>query len=406
MKKRIVITGWGNVSPYGLSNEDFENSYCSEIAYSLKNDWEHVEIESQYFGRIPDFDILKELPSLKPPFPNRYSSLGLLACLNALKDAGLVNRQDLLDNTGLILSTSLGASSAIQSFLSKLYTKGPDRLSPFVFSKATSNSILGDVSRILQIKGPGSLVYGEDSITYGIDLILNNHSDIILCGGVDEITEPSVLLAKKMNRLLKPNKNETIVENVKNDLSTDKFIFSETSSVIVIESIESALARNANIYAEIIDYKQFNDSLSNKVIFERSTKDLKKYIKEFLIENNVKISDKILFYGSACLPWHIKSYEWGAIESLSFNFTYANTKVSIGECLSGSNNSTITAAILSYKNNRIANVFKEAKPLQDIPSNISLNDPCEEESFTTITNTFSLGGNNTLLMLKKYDKDE
>ena len=165
MNKRIVITGWGVASPFGLTNEDFETSFNSKVGYIKTNDWEKEGIGEQYFGRIPDFDILKIIPSLRPPFPNRYSSIGLLACLNALKDADLHENQELLNETGLILSTTLGASAAIQTFLSKLYKKGPDRLSPFNFSKATSNSILGDISRILGLKGPGSLVYGEESFS-------------------------------------------------------------------------------------------------------------------------------------------------------------------------------------------------------------------------------------------------
>ena len=270
MNKRVVITGWGIVSPFGLSNNDFEKDFDSTLAYRVKDDWEKEGIGSQYFGGIPNFDVLKKIDSLKPPFPNRYSSIGLLACLNALKDADLYGNDKLLNKAGLILTTTLGASKAVQTFLTKLYKRGPDRLSPFNFSKATSNSILGDISRILQLKGPGSLVYGEESVSYGLDLIRNEHADIVVCGGVDEITELNVFLAKKKDRLLNPNELSVFNQLIES-IEENKSIFSESSSFVVIESLESALKRKAKVYAEIIDSKQFRDKLSSKVIFERSS---------------------------------------------------------------------------------------------------------------------------------------
>lgn len=403
MEKRIVITGWSCVSPYGLSNEDFVQSYTSEIAYTPKDDWTKEGIGNQYFGAIPPFNIRKEIASLRPPFPNRYSSLGILGCLNALRNAKLDEREDLLEKAGLIITTTLGASDAIQTFLHKLYTKGPDRLSPFVFSKATSNSILGDVSRILKIKGPGSLVYGEESLTYGIELILNNHSDIIICGGVDEITEPSVLVSKQMNRLLMPNDTEDIKDRVNNSNEKDNYIFGESASYIVLETLESALNRNAHIYAEVIDYKQFMDSKYDKVIFNRSAEDLSSQLNEFVDQNTASTADKMLFVGSACLPWHIQSYEWEALGNSVHHWVYSNTKVSMGEGLSGSNNMTVATALLALNHKKIANVFKDATILGQPPANVTMEESELEHINFVVTNTFSVGGNNTLIALKKYE---
>ncbi|RTY89361.1 beta-ketoacyl synthase N-terminal-like domain-containing protein [Flavobacterium sp. GT3R68] len=404
MKKRIVITGWSCLSSHGLSNEEFENSYTSKVAYTQKENWQKEGIGKQYFGEVPAFDILKELPSLKPPFPNRYSSLGILACLNALKDADLAERADLLETAGLIITTTLGASKAIQEFLGKLYTKGPDKLSPFVFSKATSNSILGDVSRVLKIKGPGSLIYGEDSITYGIDLIQNDHAEIIICGGVDELSETSLLVAKEMNRLLEPDGDEAI-DQINNTTARDNYIFGESASYVIIESLESALVRNAKIYAEIVDHKQFMDSKSDKVIFTRSSEDLTFQVERFLQQNNLATTDPILFYGSACLPWHVHSYEWEALGNTSYNYLYANSKILLGEGLSGSNNATIASAILGLQNNKFPSVFKDATFLNTPPENVTMDFDELELSQMVLTNTFSTGGNNTLLLLKKYESE-
>lgn len=405
MNKRIVITGWGIVSPFGLSNQDFESSFDNKLAYSKKEDWESEHLGPQYFGAIPEFDILQQIDSLRPPFPNRYSSIGLLACINALKDAGLLENKELTEKAGLVITTTLGASTAIQSYLSKLYKKGPDRVSPFNFSKATSNSILGDISRILGLKGPGSLVYGEESVTYGVDLINNDHTDIIVCGGVDEITELNIYLADKKARLVSPN-GTSVYEHLINDNQKDQSIFSEAASFVVIESLESAQKRGAKIYAEILDYKQFRDQRSSKVIFERSTDSLQGNLIELLNKNQIRDKDPLLFYGSACLPWHIQSYEWEALSDLPFEFSYGNSKASIGEGLSGSNNCTLVSTLLAHTKGRLANVLKDAVVLRDPPKNISLDSLKENEEFTSITHTFSVGGSNTLLMLKTMRNDQ
>ena len=400
MKNRIVITGWSCLSSHGLSNEAFENSYATKIAYTPTDNWKKEIIGNQYFGSVAPFDILKEIPSLKAPFPNRYSSMGILACLNALKDAGLDQREDLLEKAGLIITTTLGASKSIQEFLDKLFKKGPDKLSPFVFSKATSNSILGDVTRILKIKGPGALVYGEDSITYGIDLIKNDHAGIIICGSVDELTEVSLQVANELNRLLIPE-GETVLNHINETEDKNKFVFGETASYIVIESMETAIERGATIYAEIIDSVQYLDSESNKVIFERSSKDLAREVEKILEKNEIDSSEKVLFYGSACLPWHIREYEWEALKNTKYNYLYANSKVGLGEGLSGSNGATVATAILDLQKNSLTNIFKEATVLQNPPINVSMNKATGEEFNNIIINTFSTGGVNTLLLLKK-----
>jgi 3-oxoacyl-[acyl-carrier-protein] synthase II len=401
MDDKIVITGWSCLSSHGLNNEDFENFYSTRIAYKSKADWDKKNIGNQYFSSVPPFDILKEIPSLKAPFPNRYSSLGLLSCLNALKDAGLDEHKDLLEKSGLIITTTLGASKSIQEFLDKLFKKGPDKLSPFGFSKATSNSILGDVSRILKIKGPGALVYGEDSITYGIDLIKNEHSDIIICGSIDELTEVSLQVANELNRLLLPE-GEDVLQHINNTQERNNFLFGESASFIIIESLQSALQRGVKIYAEIIDSVQYLDSESNKVIFERSSDDLSKNIEKLLVKNELATSERILFYGSACLPWHIKDYEWEALRNTKYSYLYANSKVGLGEGLSGSNGATIASAILDLGKNDYTNIFKGARVLQNPPANVLLDIGEDQEIKNVIVNTFSVGGVNTLLLLKKY----
>ncbi|PTT40855.1 hypothetical protein DBR28_05100, partial [Chryseobacterium sp. HMWF028] len=266
MEKRIVITGWGGITPKGLENQNFIDTISNrDFSFTANHSWETYDVGDIYFGKIESINIGNYLP-MKAPFPNQLSSIAMKACINALNDADLYE-SPLLENTGLIITNTLGPSAEIQNFLTTLFTKGPDRLSPFNFSKATSNSVLGDVSRAFKIKGPSSFVYGEESVVYGIDLIRNNHCDIVVCGGVDEIKELTLLNLRKKGKAVE------VTHSIDDDIQSanNKNIFSESAGFIVIETLESVLKRNGKIYCEIVDYNSYMDSTSSYTIFERDS---------------------------------------------------------------------------------------------------------------------------------------
>lgn len=393
MEKRIVITGWGAVTPKGLENQDFADSISNKaFSFSGGHSWTTYDIGDIYFGQIPTIDISKYLP-MKAPFPNQLSSIAMKACINALHDADLYE-SELLENTGLIITNTLGPSAEIQNFLTTLFTKGPDRLSPFNFSKATSNSVLGDVSRAFKIKGPSSFVYGEESVVYGIDLIRNEHCDIVVCGGVDEIKELTLFNLEKKKKAVAAG-GDSMQEDIIN--ADNNNIFSESAGFVVIETLESALKRNAKIYGEILDYHSYMDTTSSYTIFERDAEQLEFNIEKILQDNEIKKEDSINILGTSCLPWQIKKYEFMALKPLPYKFNYSNIKLLLGEGMSGFSNLNVIAPFVTEPYRPL-----EYVSVEDIPHNISLGVSPDHESSFTLVHNYSLGGNNTVLLLKKY----
>jgi len=251
---KIYITGVGSISSLGYENEKiWENLKNEKNTVSVKSDWENEKIKPILFGNPEEVNFSEEISWREKFQPNRYSQLGLLACKNAIEDANLELKEE--DNeVGLIIETCLAATEYVEDYLNDLYEKGVTRVRPLKFTKTVANTVLGDISRHFKLNGQSSLLYNENSISYGFDLIQKGKADIVICGGVDQFTEFRILSEQKNNLLLNAEEFKNINEILKEAKRVEESYIGEGAAFIVLESERSVKQRNAKTYAELLDY--------------------------------------------------------------------------------------------------------------------------------------------------------
>jgi len=251
---KILITGLGSVSPLGYGAAAAWNKLLAgENGLKIKSDWTNASIQPQYYGEAPAIEFASEVKWDDRFPPQQYSKLGMLACKQALDDAGIVLEAS--DNEiGLVIETSLGATASVEDYLYDLYRFGLQKISPVKFTKTVANTVLGDISRVFKLNGPSSLIYNSNSITYGFDLIKKGLADIVICGGVDHYTEFRILSEQQRNHLVNVNENTDPFSASTKETDDRRNILGDGAAFLVLESEASAERRGAKRYAELVEY--------------------------------------------------------------------------------------------------------------------------------------------------------
>ena len=409
-RKKVVITGGGVVSGLGLGLEAFwQGLLDNRSSIAVKDEWSMTDLatdEAIYYSPSTPFDVAMYVDNLKPPFPLKYSQLALAGCRLALQDAKLDISELVSERLGLILDTTLSANAATETFLYKLFQDGPAKVSPFIFTKTTTNCALGDVARAFKLKGPSSILLGENSACYGYDLIEEGKADVVICGGFDELREPTMLANLKRGNTPSAHGVTAEYRSLNEAIACEEgtTIFGEASAFVVLESEEHARRRGATILAELIDYQISHDDAYQDFIAQRSARSLVDHWHSLCQRTGIRPEEVALLVGGGGLPAHIRGYETPAIREFwdeSQTPLYTNVKAHTGETFSASPLlSLLTGALCLHENKVIGTLYDpDQLGLPDVASNKTIDHTFTAGQYAFV-NSIHMGGNTVTLALR------
>jgi 3-oxoacyl-[acyl-carrier-protein] synthase II len=409
-QENIVITGCGIVSGLGVGVKPFwEKLKNGESSIQIKDEWNTPDLDCSipaYYSKCADFSISEHFTDLKPPFPLRYSQLAMMGCKLAIEDANLNLANFLPEQIGLVLDTSCSSNAAAEAFLFKLFQDGPAKVSPFIFTKTTTNCALGDVARAFTLRGPSSILLGENSVCYGYDLIKAGKADVVICGGFDEIRETALLANQHRGYLPlveKDGKRRTFKEALVDEQGI--VVYGEASAFVVLESESHAKKRGANIYAQMLDYHVSGDDAYNDFLYERSTDSLKQHLEDFRDDRNIDFDQVSLMVGASGMPWNVREYEAPAINAIWKNSTkpsYTTVKGLVGEGFSSSPITSLITAALCLQNDTIigSGYNPQQVGLGGSAPKLAISYNFEDDDIALV-NSIHMGGNTVTVALKK-----
>lgn len=411
-RKKVVITGGGVVSGLGLGLETFwQGLLNNQSSIGVKDQWGMTDLahddEAIYYSPSAPFDVSMFVDNLKPPFPLKYSQLALAGCRLALQDAKLDISDLVAERLGLILDTTLSANAATETFLYKLFQDGPAKVSPFIFTKTTTNCALGDVARAFKLKGPSSILLGENSACYGYDLIEEGKADVVICGGFDEFRETTLLA--NLQRGNTPSAQGA--SNTEHRLLSDAIaceegttIFGEASAFVVLESAEHARLRGATILAELVDYQVSHDEAYHDFIAQRSAESLTDHWRSLCQRTGIRPDEVALLVGGGGLPAHIRAYETPAIRDFWHDAPvprYTNVKAHTGETFSASPLLSLLAGALCLHEHKVIGTLynPDQLGLADVATTHTIDYPFSPGQYAFV-NSIHMGGNTVTLALR------
>jgi len=266
MKRRVVVTGAGIITPLSSDIDECWNKIlnCESGIHDIQL-FDTSDIKVKIGGDVYDWEFGDSPAAAKRV--DRYSQFATVAAADAMKhsgwkldDAGRVAFDSVADSTrfGVVLGSGIGGMTTIYDQMSRLIEKGPSRVSPLTIPKLMLNAGGGNLAIEYGLRGPNYSVAtacasAANAIGNSIYLIRDNICDQLITGGSEAAMTRMALAAFANMRALSKNENPETA-SCPFDSKRDGFVFSEGAGIVIVEELESAQARGANILAEIVGF--------------------------------------------------------------------------------------------------------------------------------------------------------
>jgi len=266
LKRRVVITGLGAVTPLATGVEESWRKLCqgkSGVARITKFD--PAGFKSQIAAELKDFHPEDFLDKKKIRRTDPFIQYALVATRMAIDDAGFTINGNNASRVGVVLGSCAGGMNMFGKNLLALRDEGPEKVSPFFIPGFITNMAVGEVSMDFGARGPSKCVVtacatGNNCIGDAFRLIQYDEADAMIAGGSDAYILPIAIAGFDKMRALSRRNNEPEKASRPFDKDRDGFVIGEGAGVVILEEMESALRRGAKIYAELIGYGSNIDS--------------------------------------------------------------------------------------------------------------------------------------------------
>lgn len=264
--RRIVITGLGCISPVGNEVSTVWSaltSGTSGIGHLTAFDPE--PFPAKIAGEVKGFEVEDYLSSKEARISDPFIHYGMAAAIQAIEDAGLDGNPVDAERYGLAIGSGIGGIHTIEQTYQAYLDKGPRKISPFFVPGCIINMIAGHISIRYGFKGPNiSIVTACTTATHNIGeaarMIAYGDADVMVAGGSEYGTTPTAYGGFTAARALSTRNDEPTKASRPWDVDRDGFVLSNGAGVVVLEELESAKRRGAQIYAELVGFGMSGDA--------------------------------------------------------------------------------------------------------------------------------------------------
>lgn len=260
MKRRVVVTGLGVVTSLSCRVDDFWARICEgQSGIHPIRRFDASRFRSRIAGEIADWSTDGYLPQKEVKRLDRFVQFGVVAGMEAVRDAGIDFARENPYRCGAIIGSGIGGLLEIEIQHERLLQKGPDKVSAFTIPKLMANAVSGQISILYGLKGKTEAVStacasATNAIGDAMRLIQYDEADVVITGGAEAAVTQLGLSAFAAMRALSERNDDPAGASRPFDANRDGFVLSEGAGVLVIEELEHARARGARIYAELLGY--------------------------------------------------------------------------------------------------------------------------------------------------------
>ena len=407
-----MITGVGLVSALGVGTQESWNALLAgRSGIRTISHFDPAGFASTIAGEVPDFDPLQFIPKKDVKKMDVFIQYALAASEFALQDAGLPTDGRLGGDVGVFIASGIGGFGTIEREHSALLKGGPRKISPFFIPASIINLAAGQISIRFGAKGPNSATCtacsaSAHAIGDSFEIIRRGDAEAMVAGGSEAAITPMGVGGFAAMRALSTRNDEPERASRPFDRDRDGFIIGEGSGVVILEDLESARARGASIYCELVGYGMSADAYHMTAPAEDGTGAVR--VMQLAIRQ-AGIEPSAIQYVNA----HGTSTPYNdRIETLAIKQCFGSHASS----LAISSTKSMTGHLLGAAGGLEAGISALALRHQRVPPTINLENPdpdCDldyvpnEQRALPITyvlsNSFGFGGTNASLLFKRYD---
>ena len=411
MKRRVVVTGLGAVTPIGNTVEQFwENIKAGTMGIGEITRFDVSEYKVRLAAEVKDFDRTQKIDPKAAKRMELFSQYAVAAAKEAMEDSGIRMEKEDAFRAGVIVGSGIGSLGIVESEYEKILDGKVNRVNPLMIPKMISNMAAGNISIQLGLRGKSTNVVtacatGTHCIGDAFRAIQCDDADIMFAGGTESCICPTGIAGfQALTALTKETDPKRA--SIPFDKDRSGFVLGEGAGVVVLEELEHARQRGAHIYAEVAGYGATGDAFHITSPCEDGS-GAAKAMELAMKEAGVRPSqiDYINAHGTG--THHNDLYETRAIKlalgEAAYQTVINSTKSMIGHLLGAAGGVEFVVCAKSIEENYIHQTVGTLEPEEACDLNYAIGAPVEKEINYVLSNSLGFGGHNATLLLKRYE---
>jgi 3-oxoacyl-[acyl-carrier-protein] synthase II len=409
-QRRVVITGLGAVTPVGNNvNDMWENLIAGKTGIDFVTKVDKEMFPAKAAAEIKDFDPSPYIERKDARKMDLFTQYAVVAAKMAVEDAGLPINDNNRNRVGVWIGCGIGGMQTWEDQHKKLLEKGPKRVSPFFVPMMIPDMAAGQVSIQLGAKGINSCTVtacasGASSIGDAFRAVQRGDADAIITGGTEAPISNMAFAGFSSAKALSVNEDPKKASRPF-DKNRDGFVMGEGCGILVLEELESALARNAKIYAEIVGYGATGDAYHITAPAE-SGEGAARAMQEALNDASVAPTEVNYINAHGTSTNLNDKYETIAIKSVlgehAKHVAISSTKSMTGHLLGAAGGVESVISVKTIVEGMIPPTINYETPDPDCDLDYVPNKAREQDVDVVLSNSLGFGGHNVALVFKKY----
>ncbi|HEY6465721.1 MAG TPA: beta-ketoacyl-ACP synthase II [Candidatus Acidoferrales bacterium] len=413
MNRRVVVTGVGLVCGCGIGTEEvWRNLLVGKSGIGPITAFDASAFNSQVAGEVKNFDPLNWVEKKELKKMARFIQIALAASDFAVKMSGLTVTPELADVTGVYVGSGIGGFDVIEREHSKYLSGGPGKISPFFIPSAIVNLASGQISIRYGAKGPNSATAtacsaSAHAVGDAYKIIQRGAADVMIAGGSEASVTPLGVGGFAAMRALSTRNSEPEKASRPFDAERDGFVVGEGSGVLILEALEVAQKRGANILAEIVGYGMSGDAYH---ITQPAEGGDGGYRVSLAALKDAAITPDQVSYVNA----HGTSTQIGdAIETIALKRVFgdrakkvpiSSTKSMTGHLLGGAGGLEAGISVLALRDQIVPPTINQEHPDPACDLDYVPNQSRKLDVEYALSNSFGFGGTNASLVFKRWSE--
>lgn len=411
MKRRVVVTGLGAITPIGNSVEEFWNGIKEgKVGIGEITRFDTTDYKVKLAAEVKDFVAKERMDFKAAKRMELFSQYAVAAAKEAYEDAGLEIEKEDAFRAGVIVGSGIGSLQTVEREYEKILTRGPSRVNPLMVPLMISNMAAGNISIQLGFKGKCTNVVtacasGTNCIGDAFRAIQYADADIMVAGGTESCICPTGVAGFTSLTALSASQDPKRA-SIPFDKDRNGFVLGEGAGVVVLEELEHAKARGAKIYAELAGYGATGDAYHITSPAEDGS-GAAKAMSLAIEEGQIKPSQVDYINAHGTSTHHNDLYETRAIKialgEAAKDVVVNSTKSMIGHLLGAAGGVEFITCVKTIQEGFIHQTVGSEVPDDECDLNYAIGAPVIKDVNYVLTNSLGFGGHNATLLVKKYE---
>ena len=413
MRKRVVVTGLGCVSPVGNNVKDtWQALLAGKSGAAPIAAFDASAHKTRFAAEVKDFDPVALFGTRDARKMDRFTQLATAAALEALAQSGLLIDESNRDRVGILIGSGIGGVITLIEQYEVMKQRGPDRVSPFLIPMMISDGAAGNIAIRVGARGPNmslatACASGTNALGEAAEMIRRGAADVMIAGASEAAVSAIAMAGMNVMTALSTRNDDPQKASRPFDKDRDGFVMAEGAGILILESLEYAQARGANILCEFTGYGTTDDAHHISAPAEDGAGAVNSM--RLAAESAGLRLDEIDYINAHGTSTYLNDKsETTAIKTLfgaqAYKIPVSSTKSMTGHLLgaSGALEAVISSMVIMEKILPPTMNYETPDPVCDL--DYVPNQPRKAEPRNVMSNSFGFGGHNATLILSRFNK--